>query len=123
MEETSGKMKLILTSRKVLVRVEQVEDRFMTWDGQVRVNRRRVKVYDYLFDEAQSQALREARELASKSGMALEVTDLTRQGLLRRLLRSGLRTAGGRGSALVVASSPPDVPGESSQGRPQAFRP
>jgi hypothetical protein len=42
----------------------------------VRVRRRRVRVYDYLFDEKQASALSEVRELAARRGLVLEVTDL-----------------------------------------------
>jgi hypothetical protein len=71
----------------------------MTQDGRLRfINKGTLKVYDYVFDvfdEAQARALRETRELADRSGLALEVTDLTRQSLLRRMLGSAL----GKGDA------------------------
>ena len=55
-----------------------------------------MKVYDYVLDERQERALKEARELARKSGLPLEVTDLTRQSPLRHILRSGMSRLGRR---------------------------
>jgi hypothetical protein len=92
LETSNGKLQIVVRSRKVLVRIEKFDVPVMTQDGRVRFfNKGTLKVYDYVFDDAQSRALRETRELASRSGLTLEVTDLTRQGLLTRMLRSALR--------------------------------
>jgi hypothetical protein len=58
------------------------------WNGRVFGTRRRV-VYDYVYDERQKQALEEAREPATRAGLALEVTDLSRRSGLRRILKLG----------------------------------
>ena len=44
-------------------------------------------VYECVYDERQKEALREARELAARTGLILEVTDLSRQSAVRRVLR------------------------------------
>jgi len=86
---TNGSLKLVLSSKKVLARVDLVEDSLLAWDGTTRVRRRRVKVYDYILNEKQASALTEARELATRKGLVLEVTDLSRQSALRRILSLG----------------------------------
>jgi len=88
LKATNSKLQLVVRSKKVLARIERFEVPVMTMDGRVRfINRGTLKVYDYLFDEAQERALRETRELAVRSGLVLEVTDLTRQNPLRRAVR------------------------------------
>jgi len=82
----TGRLKLVLKSKKVLSRVDLVEDSILAWDGTVRVRRKRVRVYDYILDENQSSALSEARELAARKGLSLEVTDLSRLSSFRRIL-------------------------------------
>ena len=69
-------------------------------------------MYDYLFDEAQERALRETRELAGRSGLVLEVTDLTRQSPVRRMLRFLLARNSPLWSApnLIVGSSSERAP-------------
>ena len=100
MEATNGRLRLVLKSKKVLARVEDFDSNsvlsnsLLAWNGQVFGSRRRVMVYEYVFDERQTQALREARELSEKTGMTLEVTDLSRQSALKRVLRSGLTAIG-----------------------------
>ncbi len=88
MKTTNSKLQLVLRSKKVLARIERFEVPVMTMDGRVRfINKGTLKVYDYLFDAAQERVLRETRDLADRSGLVLEVTDLTRQSPLRRALR------------------------------------
>jgi len=102
LEATNGKLRLVLRSTKVLARIEDLESNsvlsnsLLAWNGQVFGTRRRVMFYEYVFDERQTQALREARELTRKTGLVLEVTDLSRQSALRRILRSGLSMIGGQ---------------------------
>ena len=88
MKTTNSKLQLVVRSKKVLARIERFEVPVMTMDGRVRfIDKGTLKVYDYLFDEAQQRALRESQELAQRSGLVLEVTDLTRQSPLRRIFR------------------------------------
>jgi len=117
-----GKLQVTVRSRKVLSRVDLVEDSFMTWDGQVRVNRRRIRVYEYVLDGDQARAVSEAREVARKTGMLLEVTDLARQNALVSKLRSGARLLSGRGP-LPAASVESLATKGSERVTPQAFRP
>lgn len=78
----------MVRSKKVLARIERFDVPVMTQDGRVRfVNKGTMNVYEYLFDDAQARALRDAEELASRSGIVLEVTDLTRQSPLRRIVK------------------------------------
>jgi hypothetical protein len=87
MEKTNGKLQLIISSKKVLARIERFNVYAPGWNGQLYVSRRTAKVFDYVLDEPQVRALKEAEELAARSGLALEVTDLTRLGTLRRMWR------------------------------------
>lgn len=102
MEATKGKLRIVLESKKVLVRVEDFDSSsalsssVLALNGQAFGTRRRISVYEYVFDERQMQALREARELSEKTGLVLEVTDLSRQNALKRALRSGLSMMSGR---------------------------
>jgi hypothetical protein len=89
METTNGKLHLVIKSEKT-VRMVEFDLPIMTPYGKVGVTRKRARVYDYVFDEGQMRALSEARELAAKSGLVLEVTDLSRQSALRRMIRQGL---------------------------------
>lgn len=88
METTNGRLQLVVSSKKVLARIESYDVSFRTSDGQLHVNKRTARIYDYVLDEGQTRALRESRELASKSGLTLEVTDLSQQGALGRMLRT-----------------------------------
>ena len=95
----------------------------MAWNGQLFGTRKRIRVYEYVFDERQMQALREAQELTKKTGLVLEVTDLSRQSALRRILRSGLSRIWGE-VRLRSGSRPSLVAAENSDCvRPLASRP
>jgi hypothetical protein len=87
MEKTNAKLRLIISSKKVLARIERFDVSTPGWNGQLYASRRTAKVFDYVLDESQVRALREAEELAARSGLALEVTDLARHGALRRMWR------------------------------------
>jgi hypothetical protein len=109
LKTTNSKLQLVVRSKKVLARIERFDVPVTTEDGRVRfINRGTLKVYDYLFDEGQARALREASELAKRSGIVLEVTDLTRQSPVRRVLSFVLRRSSPLWSApnLVVSLSP-----------------
>ena len=88
--KSDQKLQLVFKSRKVVARVESFDDSFMTWDGQVRSRRRRVKVYDYILDERQTRMLEEAARMANSEGLPLEETDVSRRGMLHRILWSVL---------------------------------
>ena len=95
LQTSNGKMRLFLRSRKVLARIEEFQsggvnsNSLLAWNGQLLVNKRTVRVYDYIYDEGQTRALAEARELARRTGISLVVVDLTREGLLARILSLG----------------------------------
>lgn len=93
-ENHSGKgdtMRITVRSKKVLVRIEESSEPMVTWGGVVHLaNEQEERIYDYVLDEKQRRALTEARDLASRTGMRLEVIDLSRQSALRRALGSSL---------------------------------
>lgn len=101
--ESDQKLQLVVKSRKVIARVESFDDSFMTWDGQVRSRRRRVKVYDYILDERQTRMLEEAARMADREGLPFEVTDVSRRGVLHRIL--WLVLSGGDTTALGLAGA------------------
>ena len=86
---TNGKLELVVRSRKVLSRVDSYDVSVRGLDGLQHVSRRSLNVFDYVLDEQQSRALEEARDLAARSGLTLEVVDLTRQGAFLRLMNLG----------------------------------
>lgn len=113
MESEEGKIRLVLKSKRVARVTEFVggavsPNSLMSWSGPLFPSQKsRVMVYDYVFDERQAIALGEARELARRTGMVLEVTDLSRQNALERSLRSGLGRVGG---AIARARLDPKAP-------------
>ena len=97
METDCGKIRLVIQSKKVLVRIEDYAQPIITPGGQVVHSKTgKVRVYDYVLDENQRRTIADATELARKSGMILEVTDLSRQSFVRRAISSGLGRIGGR---------------------------
>lgn len=102
---TNGKLKLVVSSKKVLARVEEFQtggvstSSLMAWNGQLLSSRRRIAIYDYVLDEEQMKALTTAKEIAGKSGLVLEVIDLSRQNPLKRMLRLGMTKVSGEGLA------------------------
>jgi hypothetical protein len=101
LESERGKIRLVLKSKRV-ARVAEFggeavsPNSLMSWYGPVFPSQKsRVVVYDYVFDERQAKALDEARDLARRTGLVLEVTDLSRQNALERALRSGVSKVGG----------------------------
>lgn len=89
MKAINGKLQLIIKSEKVSRLVEWEVPLVTRW-GMVGVGKKRAIVYDYVLDETQKLALKEARELARERNLTLKVTDLSRQGFLRRIVASGL---------------------------------
>ena len=90
METTNGRLRLVVSSRKVLARVEDYDVSFRTSDGQLHVSKKKAMIYDYVLDEAQARTLSESRELAIREGLTLEVIDLSQQSAVGRMLRLAL---------------------------------
>jgi hypothetical protein len=89
MARNHGKLRLVLRSRKVVARMARVETPVSSLaypHGRTHTASRLVPVFDYEFEEDQLRALTEWRELAERTGLSLEVTDLTRQGPLKQLV-------------------------------------
>lgn len=128
----SGKIRLVLRSKKV-ARIAEVggarasPGSLLAWDGSSFPSQtRRVVVYDYVFDEKQTKALDEARDLARRTGLALQVTDLSRENALARGLRSGLGKVGGAVARLRLdasASGKARLRGRERMATQQACRP
>jgi len=101
LESENGKIRLLLRSKKVARIAEfggvaSSPDSLLVWHGSSFPSQtRRVIVYDYVFDDKQTKALEEARSLAKRTGLTLQVTDLSRQNALERALRSSLGTVAG----------------------------
>jgi len=101
LESESGKLRLVLRSKRV-VRVAEFSgvggspNSLMAWYGPLSPSQKsRTVVYDYVFDDKQTKALDEARDLAKRTGLVLEVSDLSRQNALERALKSSLSKVGG----------------------------
>ena len=101
LENENGKLRLVLRSKRV-ARIAEFSggapssNSLIAWYGPLFPSqKRKVMVYDYVFDDKQTKALDEARDLAKRTGLALEVTDLSRQNALERALRSSLSKVGG----------------------------
>ncbi len=101
MESENGKIRLVLRSKRV-ARVAEFgggavsPNSLMSWYGPLFPSQKsRVVIYDYVFDDKQARALDEAKDLAKRTGLVLEVTDLSRQNALNRALRSSFSKVGG----------------------------
>ena len=101
MVSESGKLRLVLRSKRV-ARVAEFSgsggspNSLMSWYGPLFPSQKsRTVVYDYVFDDKQAKALDEARNLAKRTGLVLEVTDMSRQNALERALKSSLGKVGG----------------------------
>jgi len=101
LESENGKLRMVLRSKRVAKIAEfsgggGSSNSVIAWYGPMFPSQKKmVMVYDYVFDDKQTKALDEARDLARRSGLVLEVTDLSRQNALERALRSSLSKAGG----------------------------
>ena len=73
-------------SRRVPVGTEMLSVPYSTPIG-LRIMTKRVVFYDYILDDEHQEILREARGLAKRMGAQLVVSDLSREGIARRLLR------------------------------------
>jgi hypothetical protein len=88
LEKANGKLQLVMKSER-MVRIVEFDMPIMTRYGKVGT-KKRATVYEYVFDEGQMRAMSEARKLTNESGLVLEVTDLSRQSGLRRMIRQRL---------------------------------
>jgi hypothetical protein len=84
----AGTLHLVVKSKKVAVRIARVATPLPSLAvpyAQAYTAPKLVLVFDYEFEEDQLRVLSESRELAARTGLKLEVTDLTRQSPLKRL--------------------------------------
>lgn len=103
-----GKLELLVRSRRVARLVEFEVPLFSPY-GRAGSRTGRATVYDYVLDEQQLRVVRQAKEFAARQGLILEVTDLSKEGALRRLIRVGSAMLA-RGSR--TPSLEPDEPKE-----------
>ncbi len=85
---SSHSLRITIRSRKVPTRVVNFPLRHLAANGQCFTESRDLLVYDYVLDELQERALKEAANLASRLDLRLEVLDLTRDGPTKRIVRS-----------------------------------
>jgi hypothetical protein len=132
LESENGKIRLFLRSKKVARIAEfggvtSSPDSLLAWHGPSFPSQiRRVIVYDYVFDDKQTKALDEARSLAKRTGLTLQVTDLSRQNALERALRSSLGAVGGTIARLrpdLKATRGPRSPASEKMVRQQVCQP
>ncbi len=91
MNVSKDKIKVVVKSRKVLTDIVYGPvPQYPTYIGQGHrvppLNRSRL-YYSYILDGEQEAILGEAKAIAQQLGIGLEVTDLERQNILRRILR------------------------------------
>ena len=99
------KLRLVVRSEK-MTRIVEFEVPLMSVYGKVGVTKKRAMVYDYVLDERQSDAVGQARELASSFGIPLEVTDLAQENALKRMIRL---VSGRGGRAVLPQLTPPSL--------------
>ena len=80
-------IKLMVKSQKVPVRVENVCMPIPNAVDPTLRRRKSVVIYDHILDERQRQVLDETRELAQRYGLRLDVVDMAREMIAKRILR------------------------------------
>ncbi len=91
-------IQLMVRSQMIPVRIENlIIPMPNAIDATIKM-RKSVVIYDYVLDREQRHVLEETRELAQRHGVRLEVIDLGREALARRILR--------RVSAFIHRASP-----------------
>lgn len=108
-------LEFVISSKKVLARVETFELRTRTPDGQILVTKKTVNIYDYVLDHRQASALEEARDFASREGIILKVTDVSRLNRIGRLLRFGLARLEGQSVTAVRPMQRLSAPASSNE--------
>ena len=97
MNFSKDRIKVVVKSRKVLTDIVYGPvPQYPTYVGQglriPPINRSRI-IYSYILDGEQEAIVREAKALAQQLGIGLDVMDLGRQNILRRMLRLITRRA------------------------------
>ena len=84
----ANSLRITIRSKKVPVRAVNFSVRCAPINGQFFSERRSMLSYDYMLDEQEEKALREAATLAKRCGLRLQVVDLTRERPAKRIVRS-----------------------------------
>lgn len=98
-------IQLVVRSQKTPVRIEKL---IIPMPNGVDATMKRTKsvvIYDYVLDRGQRRVLEETRDLARRHGLRLDVIDLARETLARRILR--------RMGAVIHGATPIWQPGQS----------
>jgi len=84
---TSGKVRVVVRSRRVPARTVDLSETMYTPYGLPMGKRTsRLLLFDYVLDEDHQRTIQEANELARRLCLDLEIVDSARQGVLGRLL-------------------------------------
>ncbi len=80
-------IQLVVRSQKVPVRIENLIVPMPNAMYPTIKGTKSVVIYDYVLDRGQRHVLEETRELAQRYGVLLDVIDLAREALAKRILR------------------------------------
>lgn len=109
-----GKIRVVVRSQRVPVGTTTVTMPVYTASGfRVSSVTRRYVLYETRLDHAHRNAIEKGKRLSCDLGLALEVVDRSRSGLVRRLLGLG---RGGSETPSVLISPSAEAPSESSWG-------
>ncbi len=74
METGNDKLKVAVSSIKVIGKVEKRDGSFGTWDGNPHVSGKTKRIHDYVLDEGQKHALKEAAGFCPVSLVVLGIS-------------------------------------------------
>jgi hypothetical protein len=102
---SEGKVQVVVRSRRVPTGT--VDVRQPVYSGSASgiltcTRSNRIVLYDYVLDEDHKRAIEEGRRISRRLGLELVVVDVSKHGVLRRML-SSLALGASRGPTLVVA--------------------
>lgn len=98
-----GKIRVFVRSCKVPARTIEVSDPvYGPWGVRIGTKRSRMFLYEYVLNEEHKRAIEEGHRVSCNLGLDLEVVDVTKRGLLGRLL-SLLGRNGSREPVLLVS--------------------
>ena len=80
-------LQLVVRSQKTPVRIENLIIPMPNAVDPTMKETKSVVIYDYILDRGQRHVLEETRELAQRHGVRLDVIDLAREALVKRISR------------------------------------
>jgi hypothetical protein len=115
-----GKVRVVVRSRRVPVRSFSWQTPVYSASGVLQGSEtRQGTVYESVLDAPHVRAIEEARRLSNSTGLELEIVDLGRQSLLKRLV-GGVLERGVASSLPEIRMQVPNPAGVSSQLEPLA---